>query len=199
MTSEPPMTDLDIIKRVIAGEKELYAELVRRHHLKVIALCRRVLSNPSQAEDAAQEVFIKVYGALPRFRGDSAFTTWLYRLATNHCLDIRRQNKRQRAESLDAVINEEGQTLASLLTESTDSILKIEQTDLIERLLSAMPSESRDLLVLREAEGLSYQELADVFEISLEAVKSRLRRARAALQEKLGHFYKTENVPTERE
>src|SRR5471030_797501 len=101
MTSGPPINDNDVIARVLAGSRDEYAELIRRHHARVLGLCVSMLG-PSAAEDAAQEVFLKAYDRLKDFRRDSAFSTWLYRVASNHCLDALRRDARRRTESLEA-------------------------------------------------------------------------------------------------
>src|ERR1044071_6971126 len=100
------MTDSEIIELVLSGEKEPYAELVRRYQDRIIGLCFGILNDPTLAEDAAQDIFVKVFRLLQTFRGKSSFSTWLYRIATNHCLDLRRKMKRQKTDSLDDLQSE---------------------------------------------------------------------------------------------
>src|SRR3989344_1214542 len=98
-----PDLDLEIIRKVTSGDAAAYQGLVRKYQDKVFRLCVSMLRD-SGAEDAAQEVFIKVYESLSRFRGESAFSTWLYRVASNHCLNILAKRKREKTESLDALM-----------------------------------------------------------------------------------------------
>lgn len=162
------------------GDAQAYAELLRRHQEKVFGLCLSLLKDSSEAEDAAQEIFIKAFKALASFRSQSAFPTWLYRIAHNHCLDLLRAKTRHRTESWEELLEKEGERLHRLFTAE-----KVEEKDwdpeLVERLLSKLDPEDRLILTLREVQGLSYTELAQTLEISLQAAKSRLRRARERL------------------
>lgn len=133
------------------------------------------------AEDAAQEAFIKAYHSLDRFKGDSSFSTWLYRIAANHCKDLLRKRARQKTEPLEAVVQEMGERLEE----------GRENADLIERMLAAIPEDYRAVLILRETEGMSYQEIAQTLNISVDAVKARLKRARAEIAR---HFSASKNV-----
>ena len=171
----------EIIARVRTGEVEAYAELVRAHQAAILRLCASLLSHAADAEDAAQEIFLKAYDALGSFRQDAAFSTWLYRIATNHCRDLLRQRARQRAESLDALLEAAGDAAEMLFAPAQDPRSAMQTRDLIEQVLRRLSPDERLLLTLREAQGLSYQELAAVLDCSLDAVKARLHRAREAL------------------
>lgn len=167
---------------------------MRKYQGKVLQLCVSTLSDPHEAEDAAQEIFIKAYQSLNKFRGASSFSTWLYRIATNHCTDLLRQKSRHRTESWEALIEKEGDQIVKLLAAPPDSHLTQEDTDLINRVLSCLSSEYRMILTLREIQGLSYQEIAVVMRCSLDSVKARLRRARQGFQDNLRHFLEPGNV-----
>jgi RNA polymerase sigma-70 factor (ECF subfamily) len=161
---------------------------VRKYQGKILKYCISMLTNTAEAEDAAQEIFIKAYQSLNQFRGASSFSTWLYRIAYNHCRDILRKISRHHTESWEALAEREGDKLERLLSVPHDSIMALEDCELIIRVLSHLPSDYRTVLVLREIEGLSYQEIAETLNCSLDAVKARLRRARQNFEEKLRHF-----------
>ena len=176
------------IEQVLRGDREAYAELVRAHQAKILRLCAGVLGNESEAEDAAQDVFFKAYRSLASFRKESAFSTWLYRIATNHCRDLLRKRSRQKAESIEKMLEESGAAAEKLLTPSSNSRSAAESADLIEQILRQLSPDERLILTLREVQGLSYQEIAQVLRCSLDAVKARLRRARETLDKKGRHF-----------
>ena len=183
-----PITDTELIDSVLAGRRDDYAELVRRHHGAVLGLCRAMLGDPALAEDAAQESFLNAYRSLGDFRGGAAFSTWLYRIATNRCLDHIRRRARRAEESLDALIESAGPDIERMLDAGQPARDPVEDADLAARVLARLSPDYRLILTLREVQGLSYDELADALECSLDAVKARLRRARAALQEEVRHI-----------
>ncbi len=188
----PAIEDIEIIERVLGGDRDAYAELVRRHEGKVRGLCVSLLSDRDEGEDAAQDAFIKAYRALGTFRRDAAFSTWIHRIALNRCRDLLRQRGRRKTESWDSLVEEGREDLAKLFDGGSGKVL--EDRDLVDRVLSCLSPEERAVLLLREKEQLSYLEIADVLDCSLDAVKARLRRARQALNEKLRHFMERENV-----
>jgi len=190
----PAIDDNEIIARVLDGDPAEYAELVRRHHARVFALCASLLG-PSAAEDAAQEVFLKAYERLADYRGDSAFSTWLYRVASNLCLDVLRRERRRRSESLDALTEREGARLERLLAEPGDAARALEDVDLARRALAALPEDYRLILTLREMEGLEYKELMAALDCSMDSVKAKLRRARRSFREALRHILPSGDVP----
>jgi RNA polymerase sigma-70 factor (ECF subfamily) len=181
------MTDIELIKDILAGHKEAYAELVRQYQGRVISLCASLLPQSSQAEDAAQEAFLKAYKALGSFKGTSSFSTWLYRIAVNHCKDIQRKSNRERSVSLDLLLEQEGEKIHKLFRDPSDAVKNIEDTELTGRILSALSPQYKEALVLREVQGLSYEEIAAVLKCSVESVRAKLRRARIELL-KLRHF-----------
>lgn len=130
-------------------------------------------------------MFLKAYRNLNRFRGEASFATWLHRLAANHCLDMLRRDHRRPTQPLEA---------ASSTTEPGNLITLLEDADLIARVLAQLPPDYRLILTLREAQGLSYEEIAQTLECSLDAVKARLRRAREALTHAAQHFLHLEDV-----
>ena len=183
------MNDADLVAQVQAGDTEAFAELIRRHHASLHGLCLSLLHDPSASDDAAQEIFLKAFRRLPQFRKDAAFSTWLYRIAYHHCLDLLRSQSRRKTESLDAILEAEGGNPEKMLASPENTELSQENADLVHRVLSCLPPDYRLILTLRELQGLSYQELADVLDCSLDAVKAKLRRARLDFEEHLRHFW----------
>lgn len=182
-----PITDNELISRVLSGERDDYAELVRRHHARVHGLCASMVG-VSAAEDAAQEVFLKAYDRLEDYRGDSAFSTWLYRVASNHCLDVLRREGRRRSESLEALAEREGARIERLFSEPDDAVRSLEDADLVRRVLAELPEDYRLILTLREMEGLEYKELMTALDCSMDSVKAKLQRARRRFREALRHI-----------
>ena len=175
--------DLDVVERVRAGEIQAYAVLVRKYQGRVRGYCLGVLGNAADADDAAQEVFIKAYRGLAGFGGRSSFSTWLYRITVNHCRDLLRSPARGRSESLEALREEEGEAFEARLAVRPEG-QPSEQEQKVREALAYLPEDYKAVLMLREAQGLSYQEVAESLGCSLDAVKARLRRARAALEER---------------
>ena len=188
------ITDLELIASVLSGRRDDYAELVRRHHARVLGLCASMLDGTAQAEDAAQEVFLKAYDCLKNFRGDSSFPTWLYRVASNHCLDILRSEARRKTQSWEALVEREGPRLQRLLVDPSDEIRAAEDADLVRAVFSRLPADYRLILTLREMEGLEYKELMAALDCSMDSVKAKLQRARRMFREICGHILPQENV-----
>ena len=158
--------------------------------------CLSMLGNHTEAEDAAQEIFIKAYQALGRFNGKSAFSTWLYRITANHCLDLLRKRNRRKTVSLETLIEDEGDRIQHLFSVTDHTLSRIENSQISDKILSTLPDEYRSILTLREVDGLEYQEIADTLHCSLDAVKGRLARARKQLQVNLKHFLGPKSVYT---
>lgn len=191
MDSSSP-ADAHLARSAASGDDAAFAELVRRHAPRVRALCAATLG-PAEAEDAAQETFLRAHRALGRFSGDASFGTWLHRIAVNHCLDVLRAAGRRRSESLDALLDSDASALGAVLSESSPA-RAIEDRDTVRRLLARLNPEQRLALTLREMEGLSYEEIAKAMSCSLDSVKARLKRARAELLELARHFTDADNV-----
>ena len=184
-----PMSDSsperDLIAAILSGQTDAFATLVRRHQDHVYGLCLSLMKNPSDAEDAAQEIFLKTYRRLKKFRFESSFRTWLYRVAYHHCLDLLKARSRRPSESLDALIEMRGDFVAEIPARMAPS----PQADQARLALDALRPEERLVLTLREIQGLTYEEMRDALNISLDAVKSRLRRARDSLRANARHFF----------
>lgn len=169
-----------------------FEALVREHAPRVRALCASVLHDPAEADDAAQDAFLKAHRSLARFKGDSSFGTWVHRIAVNVCLDRLRAASRRRAESLEALSERDAAALRTLTEPSAEASLA--DRDLAERLLSRLTPEQRLAFTLCERDGLSYGEIAAAMSCSLDSVKSRIKRARADLAGFARHFSRTDRV-----
>jgi RNA polymerase sigma-70 factor (ECF subfamily) len=182
-------TDIEIIAEVLGGNSNAYAELVRRHQSKIRVYCNGVFGAGPAADDAAQEVFIKAYQALGSFKEKSSFGTWLYRIAINHCRDLLRKKGRNRESSLERMRDEQGDAFDARLARPGDQAA-LGARELAEKILDGLSESSRTVIVLREVQELSYEEMMEVLGCSLDAVKSRLKRAREEIDKKFGHFLK---------
>jgi RNA polymerase sigma-70 factor (ECF subfamily) len=180
-------SDSEWIQEIRSGRQEAYGGLIRRYHGRVMGYCLSMLRNRSEAEDAVQDIFVKVYRSLDKFKGNSAFSTWLFRITANHCVDALRKRNLRRSRSLDALMESEGEPFCRLFSTPALADSRMENRDLAARLLSALPEDYRVILTLREADGLDYKQIAEVLDCSLETVKGRLGRARRYLQTKLRH------------
>ncbi len=150
--------------------------------------CLSMLLNRTDAEEAAQDIFVKAYQALARFKGDSSFSTWLYRITANHCLDLLRKRNRRKTVSWDALVEKEGERVHGLMAAPDSGASRMEDRQLADKILSTLAEDYRMVLTLREQDGLEYQEIAEILHCSLDAVKGRLARARKQLQERLQQF-----------
>ena len=186
---DAPLNASSAIARVLSGDQAAFAEIVRAHQAPILRLCSGLLHDSALAEDAAQEVFFKAYRKLSAYRGESAFGTWLYRIAANHCLDLLRKRKRERVESLDALIEESGDAIQERLPAAKNPASAVADAEFARQALERLSPDYRLILTLREMQGLSYQELAAALDCSLDAVKARLRRARQALLERSGDTF----------
>ena len=180
--------DRELCVRAQDGDRRAFEALVARHHARLIGLCAALLGGSADAEDAAQEVFLKAYRSLGSFRGGSSFYTWLYRIASNHCLDRLRASRRRPAESWEGLLERDGDRVERLLGAGRDPDRAREDADLAARVLALLPEDYRLALLLRETQGFTYDEIASAMDCSLDSVKARLRRARGALREGLRHF-----------
>jgi RNA polymerase sigma-70 factor (ECF subfamily) len=147
-----------------------------------------LLPSLAEAEDAAQDSFVKAYESLEDFKGGSSFSTWVCRIAYNHCLDLLRRKSRQKTQSLEAFIEEKGEVSRGLWNESGEGGSSVDNRQALQDTLASVRAEYKEILILREVGELRYDEIAAQLKISLDAVKARLRRARHELQEKARHF-----------
>ena len=178
-----------LVERVQRGDKEAFGLLVAKYQRKLARLLGRMIRDPAEVEDVAQEAFIKAYRALPSFRGDSAFYTWLYRIGINTAKNYlvsqgRRAPTSTELASEDAETMEDADQLRDI--DTPDRLLHTKQIgDTVNAAMQALPEELRNAIMLREIEGLSYEEIAVVMDCPIGTVRSRIFRAREAISERL--------------
>ena len=176
--------ELAVIRRVQRGDANAFEYLVAAYEKNVYNLALRMTGNPEDAEDMAQEAFLKAYSSLDSFRGDSKFSVWLYRIVSNVCLDfLRKQKKRQSFSlSMEDDDGEEGELeLPDLRRLPEDELEKKLTRDAVQRGLAQLPEDARQILLLREIHGLSYEEIGEALGLEPGTVKSRIFRARKKL------------------
>ena len=194
-----PMSERDadwqLVERVQRGDKRAFDLLVAKYQRKLFRLLSRLIRDPAEIEDVAQEAFIKAYRALPNFRGESAFYTWLYRIAINTAKNYlvaqgRRAPTQTETDIEDAENFDDGD---SLRTEDTPDrmLLSKQVAEAVNRAIERLPEELRTAIVLRELEGLSYDEIAASMNCPIGTVRSRIFRAREAVAEELRPILET--------
>ncbi len=180
--------DQQLIERIKKGEKEAFDVLVLKYQNKVVKLISRYVHDQSEALDVAQEAFIKAYRAIPGFRGDSAFYTWLYRIAINTAKNhLVSQGRRPPAVDVEVLDAEQFDGSTDLKDYGTpeEYLLRDEVEKTILEAMEALPDDLRTAITLREIEGLSYEEIADAMTCPVGTVRSRIFRAREAINSRL--------------
>ncbi|HET9048677.1 MAG TPA: RNA polymerase sigma factor RpoE [Chiayiivirga sp.] len=180
--------DQALIKRVQDGDKRAFDLLVLKYQHKVVGIISRYVHDWAESQDVAQETFIRAYRAIPNFRGDSQFYTWLYKIATNtaknHLVAMGRRPPTEDIDAQDAVQFESGVRLRESGTPENEAMRQeIEQT--VARTVQALPDDLRMAITLREVEGLSYEEIAAAMDCPIGTVRSRIFRARDAIDQQL--------------
>ncbi len=180
--------DRELVRRVQGGDKKAFDMLVLRYQHKIIQLISRYIKDSGEAQDIAQESFIKAYRALPRFRGDSAFYTWLYRIAINTAKNhLVARSRRPSDNEIDVQDAEQFEGADRLKEQATPEhlLLSDEIADTIKLAIEELPEELRTAISLREFEGMSYEEIAQTMVCPVGTVRSRIFRAREAIDKKL--------------
>ena len=176
--------EAQIVRRVLEGDVNAFEDLVTEHEKGVYAIAQRMTGNAEDAADMTQETFIKAYNSLSSFRGDSKFSVWLYRIATNVCLDFLRSRSRKPTVSLSVEDDDGEETQMDIADESQSPEQLLERgltRDAVRRGLKSLSPEYRQILLLREIQGLSYEEIAEALALEVGTVKSRIFRARKRL------------------
>lgn len=187
-----PTQDAALIRAFHEGDKAAFDKLVLKHKDRLFNLCYRLLGDYEEANDSAQETFIKVYRALKRFRFESAFSTWLYRIAVNTCKNKLKSSayrqKRKMVPLDNPVLANRSQPSREIQDESQSPAIELEKKErmrIIQEAIDALPPEQKEVVTLRDIEGFSYEEVAEITGFNLGTVKSRLARARQDLRKKL--------------
>jgi RNA polymerase sigma-70 factor, ECF subfamily len=184
-------SDAQLVRRVQKGDKRAFDMLVLKYQHKIVNLVMRYVRDPDQALDITQEAFLKAYRALPRFRGESAFYTWLYRIAVNTAKNyLAAQRRRPIDVDLDLQDPEQYDLQAKLKdTDTPEGVTLSRELNLaVQSAIEGLPEDLRTAIVLRELDGMSYEEIAQAMECPVGTVRSRIFRARDAISKKIGHL-----------
>ncbi len=194
MTGESPLlekiTDEELLELSVNKNYEAFEELVRRYESRVYGLGLKMLRSPHDAEDMLQKTFLSVFENMDKFRGESKVSSWIFRIATNHALMKMRKEKGKKVDSLDAPLEFGHESFENQLPDLDTDISKIYESkefmSLLEQAISEMPEIYRLVFILRDIEGFSNKEVADMLNLGVPAIKSRVLRARLFLRDKLG-------------
>lgn len=192
--AEEKLSDHALIEATKGGDEAAFAEIVRRYRSPITNYLYRFLNDYEEAVDLAQETFVRVYFAADRYHTDFAFSTYIYRIATNLAISELRRRKRRRLLSLTGLFQGEDNELAEFQpTDPRDlpdeELVDSEQSRMIEKAIATLPERYRAPIILREIEGKTYEEIAAILKLGLGTTKSRISRARNLLKEKLKHYF----------
>ncbi|MEP6787522.1 MAG: RNA polymerase sigma factor [Acidobacteriota bacterium] len=180
------LTDEQLVELAVSDNPDAFGEIVRRWERKIFALCFGMLGREDDAGDAAQEAFISAYRNLANFRGEAKVSSWLHRIAVNQCLTIKR---RQKTRAEDYVVDEDGAEdrtfVASPHLSPARTTEKVERMNLVRQAVGALPSDLRQVIVMKEFEEMTFQEISETLELPLSTVKSRLYTALKQLRMRL--------------
>ena len=188
---DDPERDLRLMQRIREGDEDAFQELVEIHQHRVVGTCARMLGDDTEAEDVAQQVFIRVWKNASRWEPTAKFTTWLYTILRNLVFNECRRRARHPARSLDAAQedSERPQQFEDDTVKAPDTLLlDIEMQEAIARAIEELPETQRMAVILRRYQDVSYEEIAEILELTVPAVKSVLFRARTELREKLRKY-----------
>lgn len=185
------VSDLEklLVKKSQSGDIESFELLISSYDKRAYNIAYRIMGNEEDAKDMAQEAMLRVYRSIKDFKGQSSFSTWLYRIVTNVCLDELRRRKNDRHVSIDSTIKtEDGELHIELCSDKETpetAYERVEQRELIKEAIRELNDEYRSVIVLRDIQGFSYEEISNMLECSLGTVKSRINRARTMLRDRL--------------
>lgn len=182
------MEDKEVIERVLGGDNDAFGLLVEKYQTKVYNLALRMSGSEDDAFDLSQEAFLRAWRNLGSFQFESSFSTWLFRLSSNICLDYLRAKKRRAAVSLTVVSDEDEETQLDLPDAGPtpeEAALAAEDRRILMQAINSLPADQRQIITLRAINDLSYSQIAEILQIQEGTVKSRLSRARTALRNKL--------------
>ena len=191
--SEAKLTDHALIEATRSGDEAAFAEIINRYRNPITNYLYRFLNDYEEAVDLAQETFVRVYFAIDRYHTQFAFSTYIYRIATNLAISEIRRRKRRRVLSLTGLFQSEDETQTEFQPPDTrrlpdTELVDDERSKVIAKAIATLPEKYRVPVVLRDIEGRSYDEVAEIMELGLGTTKSRISRGRALLKEKLQHY-----------
>ena len=172
---------MDLVHRAAKGDSDAFEKLVMPHEKMMYALAFRMCGNAEDAKDCLQDSMLRIFKALPNFRGDSALSTWFYRIVTNTCLDSHRRRKVRRAESLEA-LSEEGWNPSDPKPGPQQLAENASLKAALSRGIKSLSPDIRSTVVMRDVQGFSYEEISEVLDINIGTVKSRISRGREKLR-----------------
>ena len=192
------MKEQSFIDDLIKGKQTAYSQLLDDYQQKVFGTCISFIPNKEDAEDVAQEVFLEVFKSISKFKGDAKLSTWIYKIATNKCLEfIRKKNTKKRFAFMQTIMgNEIPIDKTSYFTEFNHPGILLESKEksaIIFKAIHTLPDSQRVIFTLAKIDGKSYQEIVEITGRSLSSVESVMFRAKKSLQQKLENFYKSEN------
>ena len=191
--NEPVSDELSLVQAAKKGDVGAFGELVKRYDRNVFRIALHITQNREDAEDVVQDAFLKAYGNLEQFQGQSKFYTWLVRIAVNEALMKLRRRRPERMVSLDQEVQTEEDSIPREVADWSPNPEQLynqaELKDILGKTIQGLPPSFRTVFVLRDVEGLSTEETADALELSIPAVKSRLLRARLQLRERLSRYF----------
>lgn len=173
-----------LIARAAQGDGAAFSELMAAHERRMYAVAFRLCNSHEDAQDCLQDAMLRIYRAIPNFKGQSSFATWVYRITTNTCLDELRRRKLRQSTSLDSLL-ETGWSPADDMDTPERHLLRSEKRRDIEQAIASLPEDMRAAIVLRDVQGFSYEEIARILDANVGTVKSRISRGREKLREKL--------------
>lgn len=188
----------DLVRRAKAGEIEAFEELITGYEKKIYNTAYRFFHNSEDASDITQEIFIKVYTSLSKFREGSSFSTWVYRIAVNTCIDFYRKKREPTLPINEEIASSDSGAANRAHLSPEEAIEKRELRDEIQRAIDKLPEEQRMCIILRDIQGFSYMEIGRILNCSLGTVKSRINRGRRALRDilKAAELFSSDDVNT---
>ncbi|HEY7727163.1 MAG TPA: sigma-70 family RNA polymerase sigma factor [Candidatus Eisenbacteria bacterium] len=186
-------SDEELVQRAQRDDERAFGELVHRYESKVYSLSLRMLRNPEDAEDVLQDTFLRAYRGIKSFRGNSTFSTWIYRIAANSALMRLRKKQLPTVSIEDADERETPINIADWRPGPVEDLLTQETVRAMEEAVESLPPEFRQVFILRDVEELSNAEVAEILDLSVAAVKSRLHRARLKVRNRLAAFFSDAN------
>lgn len=184
----------ECVARIKLGRRDEFAKIVEWYQSKVRGYCTLVLGDRARGEDAAQDVFVKAFQRIASVRGDASFSAWLMTLARNHCIDELRKNRRNREVSMETLVGDEPGRASAIEFAHGARTPDTESGELVAKILNHLAPNHREILLLKELYGYSYEDLCQILDLSLDGVKGQLKRARAKAVEILRHLSEMRDV-----